>query len=142
MELDGQLLTYGDLRPAAGSILGSRGVDRDLAMTLEMADGGRRWLLNGAVFADREPIYVAQGERVRLSISNRSMMFHPMHLHGHTFTLSGAAGTGIRKDTVNVLPMQTVTLDLQADNPGQWVAHCHNADHAELGMMTVLSRTD
>ncbi|CAN5484136.1 multicopper oxidase family protein [soil metagenome] len=142
VELDGQLLSYGDLRPTAAAVLESRGVDRELAMTLEMADGGRQWLINGAVFADREPLYVAQGERVRLTISNRSMMFHPMHLHGHTFALSGPAGTGIRKDTVNVLPMQTVTLDLQADNPGQWMAHCHNAYHAELGMMTVLSYTD
>jgi len=36
-------------------------------------------------------------------------MFHPMHLHGHTFALTGRTGTGIRKDTVNVLPMQTDT---------------------------------
>ena len=70
---------------------------------------------------------------------NESMMFHPMHVHGHTFALTGATGPGIRKDTVNVLPMQTVAVDLQADNPGQWAGHCHNTYHAELGMMSVLS---
>ena len=68
-------------------------------------------------------------------------MFHPVHLHGHTFALTDRTGSGIRKDTVNVLPMQTVTLDLQADNPGQWMTHCHNAYHAELGMMAILSYT-
>jgi FtsP/CotA-like multicopper oxidase with cupredoxin domain len=73
-------------------------------------------------------------------MTNASMMFHPMHLHGHTFALVGANGRpGIRKDTVNVLPMGKLAVDLQADNPGQWALHCHNTYHAELGMMTVLS---
>ena len=45
----------------------------------------------------------------------------------------------MRKDTVNVLPMQTLGIDLDTDNPGQWLAHCHNAYHGELGMMTVMS---
>jgi len=57
----------------------------------------------------------------------------------HTFAMGGKAGTGIRKDTVNVLPMGSVTVDMEADNPGQWLVHCHNAYHGELGMMTVLS---
>lgn len=138
-ELGGQLLTYSDLVPTAEAALPARRVDRELPMRLSMADGGRRWLINGATFADREPLYVAAGERVRITISNRSMMFHPIHLHGHTFALSGRAGPGLRKDTVNVLPMQTLSIDVEADNPGQWMAHCHNAYHAELGMMTVLS---
>lgn len=36
-------------------------------------------------------------------------------------------------------PMQTLSVDLQADNPGQWAVHCHNIYHAERGMTTVLS---
>lgn len=77
-----------------------------------------------------------QGERVRLRLTNHSMMFHPMHVHGHTFAL---ATTGLRKDTVSVLPMQSVEIDLDADNPGEWMAHCHNIYHAERGMMIQLS---
>lgn len=50
-----------------------------------------------------------------------------------------AGGTVIRKDTINVLPMETLAVDLQADNPGEWLIHCHNIYHGELGMMTVLS---
>jgi FtsP/CotA-like multicopper oxidase with cupredoxin domain len=38
-----------------------------------------------------------------------------------------------------VMPGQTVTADLVADNPGQWLTHCHNLYHGEAGMMTVLS---
>lgn len=60
-------------------------------------------------------------------------MFHPMHLHGHTVAL---AGNGTRKDTVNVLPKQSQSIDFDADNPGQWLMHCHNVYHGELGMMT------
>ena len=110
-------------------------------MALTMADGGRQWLINGQSLADHDPLQVSAGERVRLVLSNQSMMFHPMHVHGHTFALSRPDGTGPRKDTVNVLPMQDLTVDLQTDNPGQWLMHCHNAYHAELGMMTTLSYT-
>ena len=46
---------------------------------------------------------------------------------------------GVRKDTVVVRPMQTVLVDLDATNPGQWMTHCHNAYHGEAGMMTTLS---
>ena len=44
-----------------------------------------------------------------------------------------------RKDTVAVLPKQTVTADFDADNPGQWVVHCHNVYHHEAGMMATLA---
>ncbi|WP_238695091.1 multicopper oxidase domain-containing protein [Ornithinimicrobium flavum] len=40
---------------------------------------------------------------------------------------------------MNVLPMESFAVDLQADNPGEWLVHCHNIYHGELGMMTVLS---
>lgn len=138
-ELDGQLLDYGDLVPTASALLPPAAADRELGMDLSMADGGRRWLINGATFEDRQPLDVSEGERVRVTMVNRSMMFHPMHLHGHTFALTGSGGPGIRKDTVIVAPMQQVTFDFQADNPGQWMTHCHNAYHAELGMMAVVS---
>jgi FtsP/CotA-like multicopper oxidase with cupredoxin domain len=83
---------------------------------------------------------VRLGQRVRLTFENDTAMWHPMHLHGHTFeVINGSGGAGPRKDTVIVPPMGTVTVDFIADNPGQWVLHCHNTYHAESGMMTVLS---
>ena len=138
-ELDGRLLSYADLRATPAAALGPRAVDRRLDLTVTMADGGRRWLINDREYADRQPLQLAQGERVRLRLRNDSAMFHPMHLHGHTFAIASPDGRGVRKDTVNVLPGRCVTVDLDADNPGQWLAHCHNAYHGELGMMTVLS---
>ena len=45
---------------------------------------------------------------------------------------------GPRKDTLIVLPKQKLTVALVADNPGDWMMHCHNAYHQEAGMMTTL----
>ena len=134
--LSGRLLTYRDLQPLEASRLPMRRVDRTLDLSLDMANGGRQWRMNGKTYTDHEPLNISEGERVRIRMRNTTMMFHPMHLHGHTFAL---AGNGTRKDTVNVLPMSTLSIDFQANNPGQWLMHCHNLYHGELGMMTVVS---
>jgi FtsP/CotA-like multicopper oxidase with cupredoxin domain len=84
---------------------------------------------------------VAAGRRVRLRFANESMMFHPMHLHGHTFQVVGRAGPGPRKDTVLVPPMQTVEVDFDTNNPGRWIVHCHNEYHLESGMATFVEYT-
>jgi FtsP/CotA-like multicopper oxidase with cupredoxin domain len=71
-----------------------------------------------------------------------TMMWHPMHLHGHTFQVIKPDGTGgARKDTTIVQPMQKVSVALLADNPGIWMMHCHNTYHQEAGMMTSLDYT-
>jgi FtsP/CotA-like multicopper oxidase with cupredoxin domain len=92
-------------------------------------------LINDQAGPNGKPVTVRQGERVRIDLVNASAMAHPIHLHGHTFAL---ADTGLRKDTVVVLPGKTTSIRLQADNPGRWMLHCHNAYHMELGMMTEL----
>ena len=138
-ELGGRMLGYADLAPTDEVTLPARRPDRTVELLLEMADGGRRWLINGKGFPDHDPLDIRAGERVRVVMSNQSMMFHPMHLHGHTFAVADRAGRGLRKDTINVLPGQELSVDFDADNPGQWLVHCHNVYHAELGMSTVLS---
>jgi FtsP/CotA-like multicopper oxidase with cupredoxin domain len=95
-----------------------------------------RWTINGRVYEDTEPIAVRYGKLSRLRLVNRTRMLHPVHLHGHTFALSPPHGA--RKDTVLVPAMETVTVDVLADNPGRWMLHCHNAFHMEAGMMTRL----
>ena len=98
------------------------------------------WGINGRRFDMAKPFDNAfdlkVGERVEVHFVNETMMWHPMHLHGHTFQVGTS---GARKDTVIVRPMQTVTVQFDADNPGQWLFHCHNAYHAERGMMGVFS---
>ncbi|MGW4213787.1 multicopper oxidase domain-containing protein [Lentzea sp. NPDC004789] len=54
-------------------------------------------------------------------------------------TQDGVRADGPRKDTVLVLPGRSVEVDFRADNPGQWLAHCHNVYHGEEGMMSVVS---
>jgi FtsP/CotA-like multicopper oxidase with cupredoxin domain len=135
-ELGRRTLLGTDLAGAASVRHDSRDVDRrhDLALGGSMMP--YRWTINGETFPDATPLPVSAGERVRLRFVNQTMMFHPMHLHGHTF---GLVDGGARKDTVIVRPMQALEVDVDADNPGQWALHCHNIYHAETGMMTTLS---
>jgi len=135
-ELDGRVLRHSDLRAEERVRLPKRGVD--VEHRLHLTGGMMRydWGINGRRYDPGAPVVVEEGQRVRLTFTNRTMMWHPMHVHGHTFQAGGAGGP--RKDTVAVLPGQTVTCDLQADNPGQWMIHCHNAYHAEAGLMTLL----
>ena len=62
------------------------------------------WTINGRPFADTEPLTIRQGQRATLTFTNMSMMWHPMHLHGHTFQVIRPDGSlGARKDTAIVL---------------------------------------
>lgn len=102
--------------------------------------GKYTWTINGKTYDPRDGLPVREGQRARLRFVNDSMMFHPMHLHGHTFSVRDGKGTyRARKDTVLVAPMKTVEVDFDADNPGQWLTHCHNIYHGEAGMMAVVS---
>ena len=136
-ELDGRLLGYDEMVAAPGAALTDFEPDRtiDLDLTSDMMT--YTWGINGQAFGSGPPIEVSQGERVRLRFTNRTAMWHPMHLHGHSFALTSPSGTA-RKDTVNVLPGETVAVDFLADNPGQWMAHCHNTYHLESGMATII----
>jgi FtsP/CotA-like multicopper oxidase with cupredoxin domain len=97
------------------------------------------WTINGEPYSKTNPLHVKQGQRPTITFDNPTMMYHPIHLHGHTFQLLKAdGGPGARKDTVIVLPNQTIVAVLVADNPGTWVMHCHNTYHQFAGMMTRL----
>jgi multicopper oxidase len=112
----------------------------DTTLSAELSGGmmAYDWKINGRPFSDT--VTIKQGQRATLMFNNTSMMWHPMHLHGHTFHVIKADGTrGARKDTVIVLPMQRLTVDVVADNPGEWMLHCHNTYHQEAGMMTSLN---
>ncbi|MFP5373026.1 MAG: multicopper oxidase family protein, partial [Actinomycetes bacterium] len=137
-QLDGRLLTYDDLRATADVALPSADIDREYEMTLTGDMMSYEWGID-APQTDGVTMPVRAGDRVRLSFVNNTDMWHPMHLHGHTFQLVTDSGTGPRKDTVNVAPGETVTVEFVADNPGQWLIHCHNVYHEAVGMKTTLS---
>jgi len=97
------------------------------------------WTINGRPYSKTEPLRVRQGQRPTITFDNTTTMYHPMHLHGHTFQVIKADGNpGARKDTVIVLPHQKLSAVLVADNPGLWMLHCHNTYHQEAGMQTRL----
>ncbi|GGZ21296.1 putative oxidase (copper-binding protein) [Streptomyces inusitatus] len=136
-ELSGKLLTADRLRADASVALPRRTPDRTIGIELTGGMAKYDWGFDGKPYSPGPRHEVRSGERVRLVFRNPTGMWHPLHLHGHTFALANAAG-GPRKDTAIVLPNGTLTVDFDADNPGLWMIHCHNVYHAEAGMMTVL----
>jgi len=138
-ELTRTVLTASLLTAPSGVSLAKRSVDRELSAALTGSMMAYDWGINGHRFDPTNPMAgalgVLQGERVRLRIENTTTMWHPFHLHGHTYQ---HAGGGPRKDTSIILPGKSLTVEFDADNPGLWAAHCHNIYHAESGMMTIL----
>ncbi|GHD46131.1 multicopper oxidase family protein [Mycetocola manganoxydans] len=141
-EITGRLATADGLRAASEVVLPNKKPDRELTIRLRGSMKKYDWSLDGRPFTMDDPMIkpysIAEGERVRVNFVNTTSMWHPMHLHGHTFQ---HAGGGPRKDTSIVLPDRTLTVDFDADNPGRWLAHCHNIYHGEVGMMGVFAYT-
>jgi FtsP/CotA-like multicopper oxidase with cupredoxin domain len=134
-ELDGRLLTYADLVGTGPSEVPSTGApDRTYAVTLRGTD------IDVDGLAADAPLPVSAGEWVRFTVRNDSANWHPMHLHGHHFQLAAPGGRGPLKDTA-VVPARggELTVDWRADNPGEWVIHCHNHYHMEDGMTRTVS---
>ncbi|MDX3693746.1 multicopper oxidase family protein [Streptomyces europaeiscabiei] len=135
-ELDGVIMTASRLRATDDVRLKS--AKTDVTHQIKLTGGMEKynWAINGTPFdmndPEANPILIEEGRRVRLDFVNDTDMWHPMHLHGHTYQL-GAAGP--RKDTSIVLPRKKLSVFFDADNPGQWMLHCHNAYHGEAGMM-------
>jgi len=134
-ELDRTLLTADRLLADDSVSLPGRRPDRTIRLTLTGSMARYDWGFNGEPYDPEARHPVRAGERVRIILRNHTKMWHPIHLHGHTF---GLPDGGARKDTVIVVPGQSLSVDLNADNPGLWMLHCHNLYHSESGMMTVL----
>ncbi len=97
------------------------------------------WTINGEVFPDTPMQMVSEGDLVKTTFVNRSFMDHPMHLHGHHVLVLSRNGEPVSgspwwADTLNVAPGESYEIAFRADNPGIWMDHCHNLDHAAVGM--------
>ena len=116
--------------------LPDRPIDREETIVLDAVQGGELgvlWRINGQAHA-MEPLYeFQQGETVKMTIRNMLGPEHPFHLHGQFFTIEGKPGLW---DTVLVGGQQTVEITAFMDNPGEWMLHCHIAEHSEVGMMS------
>lgn len=132
-------------RLSAANPLEARGVDITLPLKLGGDMSSYSWTLNDKLWPDPEVLRAKPGQRVMIDMMNRSMMAHPIHLHGHAFqvvAINAMKLNGALRDTVLVPPMGRVMVAFDADNPGRWALHCHNLYHMESGMMTELAYPD
>jgi hypothetical protein len=105
------------------------------------------WLtLNGKVGPATTPLVVRLGDRVRIRMINLGMDHHPVHLHGHTFVVTGTEGgrqpqtTWGPGNTVLVGVAQARDVEFVANNPGDWMVHCHLPHHMMNAMSSVVGR--
>src|SRR6202008_3038582 len=111
------------------------------------------WLtLNGRAAPATTPLILRHGERVRIRLINLGMDHHPIHLHGHQFVVTGTEGgrqpetTWGPGNTVLVGVAQSRDIEFTANNPGDWMLHCHLPHHmmnqmsSNVGPMTRGSR--
>ncbi|SIS54974.1 multicopper oxidase family protein [Alicyclobacillus vulcanalis] len=111
----------------------------NMKLTVGMSMNGMVYAINGKVFPNIPPIVVRKGDAVLVHIVNDSPYIHPMHLHGHDFqvlTRDGkpVSGSPIFLDTLDVFPGESYDIAFRADNPGLWMFHCHDLEHAAAGM--------
>ena len=128
-----RVLTYADIHTIGPSI--SASTDREIELHLTGHMERYIWSFDGQKFSDAEPLRLAHGERVRITLVNDTMMTHPIHLHGMWSELETPDGEFLaRKHTIVVQPAQKVSYRVSADAVGRWAYHCHLLYHMEAGM--------
>jgi FtsP/CotA-like multicopper oxidase with cupredoxin domain len=141
-EAAGPLTLDLEKRLRAAASLAERRTNRTHVLNLTGDMAAYQWSINGIAYTkETPPLPVAAGERVELVFVNKTMMPHPMHLHGHVFqvvAINGERFAGAKRDTVLVPPKTSVAVAFDADNPGWWALHCHLLYHMEAGMFTTV----
>ncbi|MBS0010900.1 MAG: multicopper oxidase domain-containing protein [Bacteroidales bacterium] len=98
------------------------------------------WSMNGVPLAETDKIKIEEGEITRIILNNLTMMHHPMHLHGHFFRVINENGEySPLKHTVNVPPMEKITIEFYGNEYGDWFFHCHILYHMMGGMARIFS---
>jgi hypothetical protein len=95
---------------------------------------------NSRVFPGIDHLAVRKGDRVRIRIGNLTMTNHPIHIHGHNFTVAGTDGGWVPQsarwpETAVDMPVGALrAIEFVADNPGDWAFHCHKSHHVMNAM--------
>jgi CopA family copper-resistance protein len=98
------------------------------------------WTLDNKTVNEADRILIQKGENVRIILTNNSMMRHPMHLHGHDFrVLNGQGDYAPLKNVIDIMPMETDTIEFAANQEGNWFFHCHILFHMMAGMGRVFT---
>jgi len=141
------LLTYGTPAPLPfDPERADRRFDYNIGRRPGFLDGrpGFWWSINGRLFPDVPMYVVDEGDIVRMRIKNTSGDVHPMHLHGHhavVLSRNGVESSGSPwwVDSLQVEDDETYEIAFVADNPGVWMDHCHNLEHAADGLVAHLA---
>jgi FtsP/CotA-like multicopper oxidase with cupredoxin domain len=144
-------LTGGMMGGMGGGMMGNGGGmmrGRMMAGGMGGMMGGSMWAINGmAVMHDdmrnmKPVLTLRQGKTYVLAIDNQTAWHHPMHTHGHSFRVITRNGSPTKyrewRDTVLIPPRERAEIAFVADNPGDWMFHCHILDHQEGGMMSTI----
>ncbi|WP_066855695.1 multicopper oxidase domain-containing protein [Halodesulfovibrio spirochaetisodalis] len=130
---------YNKLRALHNTNFSPHKTARNIRMTLDGDMERYVWMINGKVLSESDSIRIHQGEKVRFTMINRTMMHHPMHLHGHFFrVINGQGDYSPLKHTVDVAPLSTTVIEFDANEFGDWFFHCHLLYHLEAGMARVV----
>jgi len=130
---------YADLRSLQKTSFAPDQTRRDVRLTLDGDMERFIWMINGKTLSSEDVIRIKEGEIVRFIMINRTMMHHPMHLHGHFFRVINKQGDySPLKHTVDVEPMSTTVIEFNATEKGDWFFHCHILYHMEDGMARVV----
>ena len=131
-----------------GGMMSGAGMMGGGMMGMGQMRGGANWTINGISMtgdghAGMTPLVTLKlGRSYVFTIRNETAWWHPMHLHGHSFRVLTHNRLTVPHhqwaDTVIIAPKQTTEIAFSADNPGDWMLHCHVADHQVSGMMTML----
>jgi CopA family copper-resistance protein len=112
---------------------------REVRLTLDGDMERYVWFLNDKTLSESDVIRIREGEVTRFIMINRTMMHHPMHLHGHFFrVLNGQEDYAPLKHTVDVAPMSTTVIEFYGNEFGDWFFHCHLLYHMKSGMARVI----
>jgi CopA family copper-resistance protein len=131
-------LNYSMLRSPVKTVL--EGDTRVLHFDLTGNMNRYLWTIDNKTVTESDKILIHQGEVLRVILTNNSMMRHPMHLHGHDFrVLNGQDDYAPLKNVLDIMPMETDTIEFAANQSGDWFFHCHILYHMMAGMGRVFS---
>ncbi len=126
---------YAKLRAIKSTALAEDKPVRNIRLTLDGDMERYVWFLNNKPLSESDAIRIREGEIARFIMINRTMMHHPMHLHGHFFrVINGQGDHAPLKHTVDVAPMSTTVIEFDANEVGDWFFHCHLLYHMKSGM--------
>lgn len=139
MDPDRPWSPYAQLRATKSTAPPSDKPVRQIRLTLDGDMERYVWFLNNKPLSESEAIRIRKGETVRFIMINRTMMHHPMHLHGHFFrVINGQGEFAPLKHTVDAAPMSTTVIEFDANEFGDWFFHCHLLYHMKAGMARVI----